>query len=153
MAHLPVDHPLRPLYRTLAALIGLYVLVFGVIGVAQTSGSPLFDQATPHRVLGLRTNLAFAWLSLVCGLVILVAWMFGRNVDRLVFLVGGIVFMSVGMLMLGLLRTSANFLSFSMVNCVVSFLFGLVFFAAGLYGRTGSGAVRQGQVQQAGRPH
>ena len=44
--------------------------------------------------------------------------------------------MAVGMLMLGLLRTDANFLGFSMTNCIVSFVLGTIVFAAGLYGRT-----------------
>ncbi len=147
MSHIPVNHPLRPLYRASCALIGVYVLVFGLIGVAQTSGTPLFDQATVHRVLGLRTNLAFAVLSVVAGVGILIACVVGRNVDRWAFLIGGIAFMTVGMLMLGLLRTSANFLSFSMVNCIVSFLFGSVLFAAGLYGKSAPRDARQ--LQQA----
>ena len=32
MAHFPVNHPLRPLYRTLAGLVGAYLLVFGIVG-------------------------------------------------------------------------------------------------------------------------
>ena len=31
MAHNPVNHPLRPLYRVLGGLSGLYVLLFGVL--------------------------------------------------------------------------------------------------------------------------
>jgi hypothetical protein len=48
------------------------------------------------------------------------------------------VFTFVGLLMLALLQTNANFLGFSMVNCIVSFVLGMVVFAAGLYGKTGS---------------
>jgi hypothetical protein len=48
--------------------------------------------------------------------------------------------------MLGLLRTNANFLGFTVTTCIVSFVLGSIVFAAGLYGRTGlpgEGAHRQ----------
>jgi hypothetical protein len=138
ISHLPVNHPLRPLYRVLSALVGGYVLVFGIIGFARTRGTGLFAQDHLPWVLGLRTNLAFALLSILAGAVLVVCAVVGRNLDFLVNLIGGIVFMAVGMLMLGLLRTDANFLGFAMANCIVSFVLGVVVFAAGLYGRTGT---------------
>ncbi|GAA5193140.1 hypothetical protein GCM10023322_54390 [Rugosimonospora acidiphila] len=138
MAHIPINHPLRPLYRVLTALAGLYVLIFGIIGATKSSGASLFDQDHLHWVLGLRTNLAFAILSIIAGIVILVAVFIGRNIDHYLDIGAGLAFMVVGMLMLGLLRTDANFLGFSVVNCVVSFIIGVVVFAAGLYGKTGS---------------
>jgi len=140
MLHLPINHHLRPLYRTLAGLAGLYVLVFGVLGFTRTRGLALFAQ--PHNadlpwVLGLRTNPAFAVLSILAGLAILIAAVVGRNLDHYVFLAAGVVFLLSGMAMMTLLQTDLNFLGFSMVNCVVSFILGLVTFAAGLYGRSG----------------
>ena len=48
--------------------------------------------------------------------------------------------MIVGLAMLLLLQTNANFLMFSMSNCVASFIIGTVLFAAGLYGKVGSAA-------------
>ena len=66
--------------------------------------------------------------------------MIGRNIDRFVNVVGGLFFMIMGMAMMMLLQTNANFLAFSMANCVASFLIGTVLFAAGLYGKTGSAA-------------
>src|SRR5947209_8654389 len=112
MSHLPVNHPMRPLYRVLAALVGAYTLVFGIVGFTQTRGTALFAQTNLPLALGLRTNLGFALLSIVSGAVILVSAVIGRNLDYLVNLVGGILFMVIGMLMLGLLRTNANFLGF-----------------------------------------
>src|SRR5205814_755662 len=70
--------------------------------------------------------------------VLAVCAVIGRNLDFLVNTLGGLVFMAVGMLMLGLLQTDANFLGFSMTNCVVSLVLGTIVFTAGLYGRTGS---------------
>jgi len=137
ISHLPVNHPLRPLYRVLSALVGAYTLVFGIVGFSQTRGTPLFAQAHLPWVLGLRTNPAFAVLSIVAGLVLLVGVLVGRNLNFMVSLFGGIGFMVVGMLMLGLLRTDANVLGFTVTTCIVSFVLGSIIFTAGLYGRTG----------------
>jgi hypothetical protein len=137
MSHYPINHPLRPLYRVLAALAGLYVLAFGVAGVVQTIGEPLFDRSD-MVVLGLRTNLAFAVTSVVAGLVILLAIFVGRNVDRAVNLWGGVGFMTVGTALLALLHTELNVLNFSVATVIVSFGVGLLLFTAGLYGRSGS---------------
>ena len=40
MAHYPVNHPLRPLYRVVGFLAGAYLVVFGIVGMIQTSGEP-----------------------------------------------------------------------------------------------------------------
>jgi hypothetical protein len=146
LTHLPVNHPLRPLYRVLAGLVGVYSLVFGIAAFTRTKGTALFAHTDLPWVLGLRTNLAFALLSIFSGAVLAVCAVVGRNLDFLVNTLGGLLFMTVGMLMLGLLQTDANFLGFSMTNCVVSLVLGTVVFTAGLYGRTGdasSGAHRR----------
>jgi hypothetical protein len=135
MSHIPVNHPLRPLYRVLAAFVGLYVLAFGVIGVARTASAPLFDR-TDVAVLGLRTNLAFAVLSVVSGLVLLAAVFLGRNIDSAVNLWGGVGFMVVGTGMLAVIVTDLNVLNFDIITVIVSFSIGLLLFTAGLYGRT-----------------
>ena len=139
MEELPVNHPLRPLCRALAALAGLYVLVFGITGYVRTKGTPLFSRDHLEWVLGLRTNLGFAAVSVVVGAVLLLAALIGRNVDRTVNLVASVVFLGVGMLMLALVRTDLNFLGFSVVNCIVSFVLGSVLLTAGLYGKVHSG--------------
>jgi hypothetical protein len=138
MSHIPVNHPLRTFYRLLAALVGVYVLIFGIVAFANTRGLPTFEQHHLPWTFGLRTNLAFAIISMVAGVVILVAAVIGRNVDRFINVVGGVAFMLMGALMMVLMETDANFLGFSMVNCVVSFIIGTVLFTAGLYGKTGS---------------
>jgi hypothetical protein len=137
MAHIPINHPLRPLYRALSGLIGLYVLVFGIVGYVRTSDLDFF---TRHGewVLGLRTNPAFSVLSIIAGLAVVAGALIGRNVFVLVNLVAGIVFLVAGIAMMTLLQTDANILAFSMVNCIMSFIFGMVFLAAGLYGKVGS---------------
>jgi hypothetical protein len=136
MSHIPVNHPLRPVYRALAALAGLYILVFGIVGAVRAGGTPAFSQDHLYWVLGLRTNLGFAALSIAAGALLLLAAAVGRNVDRFVNLWGSVVFIAVGTVMLGLMRTNANVLGFSMVNCIVSFLLGSLLLTAGLYGRS-----------------
>jgi Domain of unknown function (DUF4383) len=137
MSHIPVNHPLRNFYRTLATIAGLFVLVFGIVALTKTTGSPAFEQHGLPSALGLRANLAFAVLSIPAGIVIIGAALIGRNVDRFINVAGGIAFMVVGMFMIALLRTDANFLGFTMVNVIVSFVIGTVLFTAGLYAKTG----------------
>ena len=137
MSHTPVNHPLRPLYRVLAGLTGLYVLVFGIAGVVETSGTDLFGHPSEYA-LGLRTNLAFSIISVVAGLIILVATVIGRNLDYRVNQVAGYAFAGMGVLMLALLQTDANILNFSVATCVVSFVISLVLLTAGLYSKVGN---------------
>lgn len=138
MAHLPINHPLRGFYRFLAALAGLYVLVFGVVAFTKTKDQPLFDQDHLSWALGLRSNLAFAIISIIAGAVILVGALLGRNIDHFINLWGGGIFMIMGIVMLLLISGDANFLGFSMSNCIVSFIIGTVLVISGLYGKTGT---------------
>ena len=54
--HIPVNHPARRFYRVIAALVGVYILVFGLVGLVQNWGDPLFARDSTWT-LGLRTNL------------------------------------------------------------------------------------------------
>lgn len=138
MAHIPVNHRLQPFYRAVAGLCGVFVLVFGIVGYLQTRGMETFAQTDLPRVLGLTTNPAFAILSIVAGVVLLIAALIGRNLARFVNLVAGTVFAVAGMAMLTLLRTDLNILGFSVTNVVVSFILGTLLAAAGLYGKVGA---------------
>jgi hypothetical protein len=142
MAHIPVNHHLRPVYRALAVLTGLYVLVFGIAGAVESAGSGLFDRGD-IVALGLRTNMAFSILSIVSGLVILGALLIGRNADQFVNYWGGFLFLAVPTLMLLLLRTDGNILNFSMTTVVVSYIIGMVLLASGLYSKIGTEADEQ----------
>jgi hypothetical protein len=146
MAHLPVNHPARPVYRTLSALVGLYILVFGITGLVQTWGLPFFDRGN-NWVLGLQTNPAFSLLSTAAGAVILGGALYGHNVDHFINLWGSTVFVVAGVVMMALLNTQANLLNFSMTNVIVSFIIGLVLLLAGLYGKTGAPDLQQAEDQ------
>lgn len=137
MAHIPVNHPMRPLYRTLAGLIGAYILAFGIIGLIQTWGDPLFDRGDVW-VLGLRTNLAFAILSIVYGAVLLGGALVDGTIGHMINVGGGVLFMVAGLAMMTVMQTDANILNFSMSTVIVSLVFGLLVFTAGLYDKVGS---------------
>ncbi|HEX2771803.1 MAG TPA: DUF4383 domain-containing protein [Micromonosporaceae bacterium] len=137
MAHFPVNHPARPLYRVFSGLVGLYIMVFGIFGVVECWGEPLFDR-DGHWVLGLRTNLAFALVSVLFGLFLLVGASRRRgNLGHYMNLTAGVVFMVTALAMMTVLQTDANFLNFSMSTVIVSMLFGLLLLATGLYDKVG----------------
>lgn len=144
MAHIPVNHHLRTFYRVLAGLAALYVLVFGIAGLVETSGTPLFGREDTEA-LGLQTNLAFSLLSIVAGAIVLAGALIGRNVDRMTNLIAGVVFLVAGIAMMALLQTDANFLNFTIATCIVSFVLGSVFGVAGLYGKVGPVEEQEGE--------
>ncbi|MFG3297362.1 DUF4383 domain-containing protein [Micromonospora chersina] len=137
MAHFPVNHPARPLYRVLSGLIGLYILVFGVWGVFQTWGNGLFSRENT-TALGLRTNLAFALVSVVFGAFLLIGASRRGNLGHYMNLTAGAVFLVTGILMMAVLQTTANFLNFSMSTVLISLVFGLILLATGLYDKVGT---------------
>ncbi|MEV6708381.1 DUF4383 domain-containing protein [Micromonospora wenchangensis] len=137
MAHFPVNHPARPLYRVFAGLVGLYILVFGAFGVVQTWGEPLFARGS-HWALGLRTNLAFSLVSVVFGIVLIIGASRRGNLGHVMNLTAGVVFMVTGIAMMSVLQTRANILNFSMSTVIVSLLFGLLLLATGLYDKIGT---------------
>lgn len=143
MQHIPVNHNLRVLWRTVAGLCGLYVLIFGCVAITRTTDKAFFAQHDLRSTLGLRANSAFAVLSIVAGVVIVAGALIGGNLDRWINLVTGIVFMVAGIVMVALLNTTFNYLGFTVSTVVVSFIFGLVMFTAGLYGKVGTGAQRR----------
>lgn len=145
MAHIPINHRLQPFYRAVAALCGLFVLVFGIVGYLQTRGMETFANADLPRVLGLTTNPAFAMLSIAAGVVLVGAAVIGGNLARSINLAGGAVFAVAGMAMLALLRTDLNLLGFSITNVVVSFILGILLATAGLYGKVGHPRVAEAE--------
>ncbi|GGM88002.1 DUF4383 domain-containing protein [Dactylosporangium sucinum] len=146
-AHFPINHHLRPLYRLLAGVAGLYMLVFGVVGFAQTSGAEFFTRDEAEWVLGLRTNPAFSLLSIVAGVIVLGANLIGRNVGHVINTIAGVVLTIVGMASLALMQTEANVFAFSMVNVIVTFVLAAVVGTASLYDRVGSTAEAQAEEE------
>ncbi|MBF9129239.1 DUF4383 domain-containing protein [Plantactinospora sp. S1510] len=137
MSHNPVNHPARPIYRAIGGLTGVYLVLFGVLGIVETSGGEFFAQ-DDTLVLGQGTNLGNSVLSIVLGLVILAATLIGRNVDVALNKPLGYALMALGAAALAVLRTDANYLNFSVATSIVVMILGLVLLMAGMYGKVGS---------------
>jgi hypothetical protein len=151
MAHYPVNHPLRPLYRALSGLVGVYLIIFGIVGVVVTSGDGLFGRAG-HRVLGQGANLFWSIVCLILGAIVLVTTLLGRNLmtetDRYV----GWGMLVVGTYGLATARTNANVLDFTIATVVVTYLLGLVLIMAGLYGKVGTEEESRAEQEAAHSP-
>lgn len=137
MAHTPVNHPARPIYRAIGGLVGLYLVVFGVLGLIASAGNDLFAQ-DDTKVLGQGTNLGFSLLSILLGIVVLVGTVIGRNLDVAIN-----QFMAYGLMVLGLaalafLQTDANIFNFSIITDIVVLTLSLVLLMAGMYGKVGT---------------
>jgi hypothetical protein len=137
MSHYPLNHHLRQPYRWLTAVAGLYLTLFGVLGIVVTWGDPFFNRGSDW-VLGLRTNPATAWLSTVAGLLVLVSALIGGNLHHRVNLVMGWGVMAAAMTMMATIQTDANVMNASMSNVVVLTVLGLLILVGGLYGKVGS---------------
>ncbi|GAA0513724.1 hypothetical protein Ade02nite_48780 [Paractinoplanes deccanensis] len=146
MAHTPVNHPLRPLYRALGLLAGAYLVVFAIVGFIQTSGES-FTGDNGERVLGQGSNLLWSILSLILGAIVLGASVIGRNLDVEADKYVGWTLLVIGSYELATNRTDANFFGFTMSTVVVTYLVGLVLITAGLYSKVAApskaGAPRQ----------
>jgi hypothetical protein len=134
MAHYPLNHHLRRTYRFLAGLAGLYLLAFGVIGLALTWGDPFFERGDDWA-LGLRVNPAAGLLAALVGVIVLGAAVVGGNVHHRVNLALGYGLMGFGLGVMAVIQTDANVFNVSMVNVVALLLLGLVVLCAALYGR------------------
>jgi hypothetical protein len=136
MAHYPLNHHLRQTYRFIAGLAGLYLLLFGVIGLGTTWGEPFFHRGSDW-VLGLRTNPAAAWLATLAGLLLLAVVLIGGNVFHRVAIVLGWGICGFAMVVMTMIQTDANAFNVSMINVIVLVLLGLAVLTAGLFGKVG----------------
>lgn len=133
MSHLPVDHPLRLPYRAMSLVLGVLMLVWGVIALVQTIGTPVFGPPGP-RVLGLTANPGFAIIDIIFGIAVVIGAALGRNVDVKTNGVVAVVLILAGLVELMAIRTSLNYLAFSVTNVIISFILGLLLLTAALYG-------------------
>lgn len=132
MAHNPVNHPLRPLYRALGFLAGAYLVVFGIVGLIQTSGKS-FTGNTGVRVLGQQSNLLWSIIVLVLGAIVLLTTAVGRNLDAQADKFIGWALLVLGSYELATSRTDATFFGFSIATVVVTYLVGLILITVSLY--------------------
>ncbi|MFR9778166.1 DUF4383 domain-containing protein [Micromonospora sp. MS34] len=137
MAHTPVNHPARPIYRAIGGLVGLYFVVFGVLGIISSAGNEMLAQ-DDTKVLGQGTNLGFSLLAIVLGAVILLGVAIGRNLDVKINQWLAYALMALGLAELAFLRTDANFFNFSIVTDMVVLFLSLVLLVAAMYGKVGT---------------
>jgi Na+/melibiose symporter-like transporter len=137
LAHIPVNHHLRSLYRALAALCGLFLVGIGIYGIVETNGLELFAQENLPEVLGHRLNPASAGMIAVFGVVILAVTAIGRNLDHLGNFWLGQILVIVAMLSMAFLRTDANVLGFNMTSVIVFMTVGLLVFTSSMYAKIG----------------
>ncbi|MFG3045948.1 DUF4383 domain-containing protein [Streptomyces sp. NPDC048241] len=133
--HLPVDHKLNLVYRIGAGLIGLFLLIFGILGLVGHIGA--FNVGS-DTVAGLNTNGALSILSICVGVILLAGMVIGGNFASTLNMVFGVLFILSGFLNLGLLGTENNFLAFRIQNVFFTFIVGLLLMTFGMYGRVGS---------------
>lgn len=132
MAHIPVNHPLRPVYRALSGLAGLYLVIFGVVGLINTASDPAFAPSEA-QALGQNTNLGWSFVSVILGAIVLIASALGRNIDVAVDTYVGWGLVGVGSVMLAAIRTDANVFNFGIATVIATYTIGMVLVTAGLY--------------------
>ncbi|TDB76633.1 DUF4383 domain-containing protein [Micromonospora sp. KC723] len=137
MAHTPVNHPARPVYRAIGGLVGLYFVVFGVLGVIASLGNDLFAQ-DDTKVLGQGTNLGYSLVSIVLGGVVLAGIAIGRNIDVAINQFLAYALMVIGLASLAFLQTDANIFNFTIVTDIVVLTLSLVLLMVGMYGKVGT---------------
>ncbi|MEO3766427.1 DUF4383 domain-containing protein [Streptomyces sp. B8F3] len=130
--HLPVDHHLSNVYRFGAGLAGLFLLVFGILGLIDRIG---FFDTGGHQTLGLNSNGALSVLSIAVGALLLYGMVRGGNFASTLNMVLGGLFVLSGFVNLAVLDTSGNFFAFRMQNVLFSFILGVVLAMFGMYGR------------------
>jgi uncharacterized membrane protein len=129
MAHTPINHPLRPLYRALSALVGIYLIIFGIVG---------FIVSADSRVLGQGANNLWSGLALIVGAIVVLATAVGRNLDVKLNQYVGWALVAIGTYELAVERTDANFLDFTVSTVIVTYICALILILASLYGKVGT---------------
>ncbi|MER6300184.1 DUF4383 domain-containing protein [Kitasatospora sp. NPDC001539] len=128
-----VDRRLALVWRVGAALGGVFLIVFGSLGLADHPG---FLDTGADRVAGLSTNGALAILSIVAGAILLLGAVIGGNFASNLNMVVGLLFVLSGFYGLTVLgRPDANILNFRMSNVLFAFIFGIIVTTFGMYGR------------------
>jgi hypothetical protein len=147
IGHLPLNHELRGLYRTIIAVAGVVLALFGILWIV-ANGSPFGGDG--ESVLGLRGNGTFGSLSLVMGVGLVVATIVGRNVDHWLGFLLAVLCMAIGVLDLALIRTTPQPFGLSASTCVALLGLGAVLICASSYVGTGPDAEAQHRALAAG---
>jgi hypothetical protein len=153
LAHIPVNHHLRPLYRALAGLSGVFLVALGIFGLIETSGHDLFAQEDLPKVLGMQFNPFAAGMFLVSGIVVLALTALGRNIDHLGNFWVGQILVLISLFELAFLRTDLNLLGFNMAAVIVTMVVGLLVLTASLYLKVGPDRPHDAEQHEVSRAH
>ncbi|MGC4761704.1 DUF4383 domain-containing protein [Micromonospora sp. DT46] len=137
MAHTPVNHPARPVYRAIGGLTGLYLVAFGVLGIIASAGNEALAQ-DDTQVLGQGTNLGFSLLSVLLGAAVLAGTAIGRNIDVMINQWLAYAIMVISLAGLAFIQTEANIFNFSIFTVIALMVVSLVLLMVGMYGKVGT---------------
>ncbi len=123
-------------HRVAAAVFGIGLWVFAGLGFV--NALPFFSTVgTP--VLGMSTNGALSTISVLAGLVLLLAAWRGDPLASTTMIVFGVLFVLSGLVHLALIGTQWNVLAFGLSNVFFSLVAGLALMVLGFYGRVSGG--------------
>ncbi len=132
----PSGHRLDLVHRIGAAVLGVGLCVFGILGVANRLE---FLAVQGKVVLGLASNGLLSAISLIVGGVLVsAAWRGGRSSSTITVVIG-VLFLISGLLNLAVLDTEFNLLAFRLSNVIFSFVAGMLLLFLGAYGRFSGG--------------
>ena len=129
------NHPLFRVHRIGAVVVALVLWVFAALGFASGTG---FVTTRGAHVLGLSANGLLSTVSVVVGVVLVVAAVLGGPIASTACAVIGGLFVLSGLLNLIVINGPHNYLAMTMPNVVFSLIVGLALLTIGLFGR-GSG--------------
>ncbi len=132
----PSGRRLDLVHRIGAAVLGVGLCVFGVLGVVNRLE---FLAVEGKVLLGLATNGLLATISLIVGGVLIGAAFRGGRSSSTITVVVGVLFLVSGLGNLAVLDTGLNLLAFRLSNVIVSFIAGMLLLFLGAYGRFSGG--------------
>lgn len=132
----PARHRVHTVHRVSIAVLGVFLLVFGVLGLTQRLAF-LSDQGA--IVMGLSTNGLLATISVVVALVLLAAAVRGGPTASAAGVVFGVLFIASGLANMLVLGSGLNMLAFRLSNVIFSLVVGMALLFIGAYGRITGG--------------
>ncbi|GDY30348.1 DUF4383 domain-containing protein [Gandjariella thermophila] len=134
--YLPPNHPLSRVYRVGAALFGSGLTTFGALGFANRLA---FFTTHGTVIWGLSSNGLLSTVSVLVGLVLVVASVLGGAISSTTNAAAGALFLLSGLVNLAVLDTPLNVFAFHIQNVVFSLIAGMLLLFVGLYGRVSGG--------------
>jgi hypothetical protein len=135
VAEVNKSHPIFWVHRVGAVVVALVLWAFAILGFLSHTG---FVTTQGARALGMTGNGLLSTISIVVGVVLVVAAVLGGHIASTTCAVVGGLFVLSGLLNLIVLGKPQNVLAFTMPNIIFSLVVGLLLLSIGLYGR-GSG--------------